>query len=73
MEMFAVAAGIAVVTGAGAGVGIGVATAGLLQAISRQPELTGRFMPLFFLGVALSEATAIYGLVVSLIFIGRLG
>ena len=73
MELFAVAAGIAVVTGAGAGIGIGIATAGLLQAISRQPELSGKITPLFFVGAALSEATAIYGLVISLILMGRLG
>ena len=71
--LFGVGAGIAVITGIGAGIGIGVATAGLLQAISRQPEASGKFMPMIFVGAALAESTAIYGLVISLMLIGRLG
>ena len=71
--LYGVGAGIAVVTGIGAGIGIGVATAGLVQAIARQPEASGKFMPMFFVGAALAESTAIYGLVVSLILIGKLG
>ncbi|GHV19855.1 hypothetical protein FACS189494_02460 [Spirochaetia bacterium] len=63
-------AGIAVATGIGAGIGIGIATSGFLQAIARQPEAQGKLMPMFLLGAALSEATAIYGLVISfLIFL----
>jgi F-type H+-transporting ATPase subunit c len=71
--LFGVGAGIAVITGIGAGIGIGVATAGLVQAIARQPEASGKFMPMFFVGAALAESTAIYGLVISLILIGKLG
>jgi F-type H+-transporting ATPase subunit c len=71
--LYGVGAGIAVITGIGAGIGIGVATAGLVQAIARQPEASGKFMPMFFVGAALAESTAIYGLVVSLILIGKLG
>jgi F-type H+-transporting ATPase subunit c len=71
--LFGVGAGIAVITGIGAGIGIGVATAGLVQAIARQPEASGKFTPMFFVGVALAESTAIYGLVISLILIGKLG
>jgi len=36
-----IGAGIAVATGIGAGIGIGVATSGTVQAIARQPELSG--------------------------------
>jgi len=71
--VFGLGAGIAVITGIGAGVGIGVATAGLLQAMARQPEASGKLMPMFFVGVALAESTAIYGLVISILLIGRLG
>ena len=71
--LFGVGAGIAVITGIGAGVGIGIATSGLLQAIARQPEASGKFMPMFFVGCALAESTAIYGLVISLMLFGRLG
>ena len=65
----AIGAGIAVLSGIGAGVGIGIATSGTAQAISRQPEASGKIMPLFFLGVALAESTAIYGLVISILLI----
>jgi len=71
--LLGVGAGIAVITGIGAGIGIGVATSGLLTAIARQPEASGKFMPMFFVGAALAESTAIYGLVISLMLIGRLG
>ena len=71
--LIGIAAGIAVTTGIGAGVGIGIATSGLVQAISRQPEASGKITPMFFVGAALAEATAIYGLVISIILIGKLG
>ena len=71
--LFGVGAGIAVVTGLGAGIGIGIATSGLIQAIARQPEASGKFIPMFFVGAALAESTAIYGLVISIILISKLG
>ena len=70
--IIAIGAGIAVLTGIGAGIGIGIATAGLTQAIARQPEAAGKITPLFFVGVALAEATAIYGLVIAILLITRL-
>ncbi|GHV83164.1 hypothetical protein AGMMS50212_05040 [Spirochaetia bacterium] len=60
-----IGAGIAVFTGIGAGIGIGIATSGFLNAVSRQPEAQSKLMPMFFVGAALSEATAIYGLVIA--------
>jgi F-type H+-transporting ATPase subunit c len=71
--MIAIGAGIAVFTGIGAGIGIGIATSGLVQAMARQPEASSKFMPMFFVGAALAEATAIYGLVVAFMLIGKLG
>ncbi|MCL2763444.1 MAG: ATP synthase F0 subunit C [Treponema sp.] len=70
--LIAIGAGIAVFTGVGAGIGIGVATSGLTQAIARQPEASGKITPMFFVGIALAEATAIYGLVVALLLITKL-
>ena len=69
----ALGAAIAVFTGIGAGIGIGIATSGLVQAISRQPEASGKMTPLFFVGVALAESTAIYGLVIAILLITKLG
>ena len=71
--LIALGAGIAVFTGIGAGIGIGLATSGLVQAISRQPEASGKMTPLFFVGVALAESTAIYGLVIAILLITKLG
>ncbi|MDR0526873.1 MAG: ATP synthase F0 subunit C [Spirochaetaceae bacterium] len=68
MEMaYLIGAGIAVIAGIGAGIGIGIATGGASQAISRQPEASGKIMTVFFLGVALAEATAIYGFVMAIL------
>lgn len=68
MEMVhLIGAGIAVIAGIGAGIGIGIATGGASQAISRQPEASGKIMTVFFLGAALAEATAIYGFVMAIL------
>jgi F-type H+-transporting ATPase subunit c len=64
-----IGAGIAVLTGLGAGLGIGLATGKASEAIARQPEASGKIQGAFLLGIALAEATAIYGLVVALLLI----
>ena len=69
----AIGAGIAVCTGIGAGIGIGIAVRGLMEAISRQPEATNKMTPMFFIGVALAEATAIYGFVIAVMIITSQG
>jgi F-type H+-transporting ATPase subunit c len=71
--MIAIGVGIAVLTGLGAGIGIGIATSGFMQAISRQPEASGKMTPMFFVGIALAESTAIYGLVIAILLITKLG
>ena len=65
----AIGAGIAVATGIGAGIGIGIATAGALEATARQPEASDKIQSLFIMGAGLSEPTAIYGLVISIILL----
>lgn len=67
--VYLIGAGIAVLTGLGAGIGIGIATSGTAQAISRQPEASGKIMTTFFLGIALAEATAIYGFVTAILLV----
>ena len=71
--LIAIGAGIAVATGIGAGIGIGIATSGFSQAVARQPEASGKITPMFFVGVALAESTAIYGLVIAILLIAKLG
>ena len=72
MEMIGIiAAGVAVLTGVGAGIGIGIATGKASEAVARQPEASGKIQMILLLGAALAEATAIYGLVIALMIIGK--
>ncbi len=63
--------GVAIGFGAiGAGLGIGVATKGLMDAISRQPEVAGKAFGFFLLGAALAEACALYAFVIAAKLVG---
>lgn len=64
-----IGAGIAMLSCIGAGVGIGIATGKAAEAVARQPEVSGKINGVFIIGIALSEATAIYGLVVGLLLL----
>ena len=70
--LVAIACAIAVFTGVGAGVGIGVATGKATESVARQPEASGKIQTVLLLGAALAEATAIYGLVVALMMVGKI-
>jgi len=73
-ELAQLGAGIAIGFGAvGAGLGIGIATKGLIEGISRQPEIADKAMGFFLLGAALAEACAIYALIIALKLSGMLG
>lgn len=67
--LIAIAAAIAVFTGVGAGIGIGIATGKATEAIARQPEAEKKISKTFILGIALAEATAIYGLLMGFVII----
>ncbi len=69
MGMIAIGAAIAVLVGLGAGIGIGMATGKAVESIARQPEASGKIQTALLLGCALAEATAIYGLIVSVLII----
>lgn len=69
MNLAVIGAGMAVLTGLGAGVGIGIATGKATESIARQPEAAGKIQSALILGAALSEATAIYGLIVAIMLI----
>ena len=63
--------GIAIGFGAiGAGLGIGFATKGLMDAVSRQPEIAGKAFGFFLLGAALAEACALYAFVIAAKLVG---
>ncbi|MBB6622608.1 ATP synthase F0 subunit C [Clostridium gasigenes] len=67
--MRAIAAAIAVLVGAGAGIGIGIATGKAVEGISRNPESSGKITTALIIGAGFAEATAIYGLLISIILI----
>ena len=48
----------------GAGIGIGLVWSAGLQGISRQPEMSSMILSVMFLGVALVECIALFGLVI---------
>lgn len=65
----AVGAGLAMIGAAGAGAGIGIVAGGATQGIARNPDAAGAIQTNLILGIAFSEATAIYALVVALIIL----
>ena len=73
MDVAAELGGIAALTGIGGGIGIGIATGKATEAISRQPEASGKIQTNLLLGAALAEGTAIFGFVVALLIILFLG
>ena len=67
-------AGIAIGFGAiGAGVGIGLGIKGLMDAMSRQPEVATKAFIFFLIGAAMSEACAIYAFIIALKLAGFIG
>ena len=54
------------------GIGIGNATGKAVEGVARNPEASGKITTTLVIGSAFAEATAIYGLLVSilLIFVG---
>ncbi|MBK1811431.1 ATP synthase F0 subunit C [Clostridium sp. YIM B02505] len=69
MDIRLLGAGIAVLAGLGAGIGIGIATGKAVEGISRQPEASGKITTTLLIGAGFAEATAIYGLLVSILLI----
>ena len=72
-SVIAIAAAIAALGGVIAGFGIAMATGKAADAIARQPEAAGDIRTTLILGGALAEATAVYGLVASILIIFILG
>ncbi len=70
----AVVLGVAFVAiaSSGCGIGMGTCVSGALNAMSRQPELYGKFQIVMFIGLAFIESLTIYALVISFILLGRL-
>jgi len=64
-----IGAGLAVIGVAGAGAGIGIVVGGAVQGMARNPDMAGTIQTNMILGIAFSEAVAIYALAVALIIL----
>ena len=60
----ALAAGLGVI---GPGIGIGLIVGKALEAIGRNPDASGKIQALMFIGIAFTEALAIFALVIAFI------
>ncbi len=66
----AIGAGIAIGgAGIGTGIGQGHAVQGALEGMARNPEMAGTLRTNMFVGAALAESSAIYGLIISIVLI----
>jgi F-type H+-transporting ATPase subunit c len=54
----------------GPGIGIGVVGGKALEAMARQPEMSGRIQTTMFIAIAFTEALALLGFVLALILSG---
>ena len=64
-----IGAGLAGIGVAGGGIGVGLAAMGAVQAMGRNPDVTGTIQTNMILGFAFAEATSIYALVVALLLL----
>ncbi len=66
-----VGAGIAVFTGFGSGIGEGMVAAKAVEAIGRQPEVSGKITVTMIIGQAVAETTGLYGLVIAIMCMSK--
>lgn len=64
-----IGAGLSMIGALGGGVGIGLSVQGALQGMARNPDTTGTMMTNMILGIAFSEAIAIYCLVIAFLML----
>lgn len=62
--------GLAAAGFAGAGVGIGMVFSKMIEAVARQPAAEAKISKYVWIGFALVETTALYGLVVAFLIMG---
>ena len=64
-----IGAGLATIGLAGAGVGIGIVFAGLINGVARNPGLLKQLFVYAILGFALTEAIALFGLMMAFLIL----
>lgn len=67
--MAALACALAVFTGFSQGIGEGLVAAKAVEAIGRNPDATPQIKSNMIMGIALSETTGIYGLLISILLL----
>lgn len=72
--LIAIGAGLAIgLTGGLVGIGQGNVAASTVEAMVRQPELSGNLRTTMILAMGLMEALAIYGLLIAFMLISKIG
>lgn len=64
-----IASGLATISISGSGIGIGIVFASLILGISRNPSLTKNLFTYAILGFALTEAIALFGLMMAFLIL----
>lgn len=64
-----IGAGLAMIGALGAGIGIGLSVHGALNGMARNPDAYGNLFTNMILGIAFSEAIAIYCLVIAFLLL----
>lgn len=64
-----IGAGLATISMAGAGIGIGVVFASLVTAVARNPAIMRQLFTYALLGFALTEAIALFGLIIGFLIL----
>jgi ATP synthase F0 subunit c len=64
-----IGAGLSMIGALGGGVGIGMSVQGALEGMARNPDATGNLLVYMILGIAFSEAIAIYCLVIAFLML----
>ncbi|HEY5561820.1 MAG TPA: ATP synthase F0 subunit C [Clostridiaceae bacterium] len=70
--LIAIAAAIAVLVGMAAGFSTGAATGKAVESIARQPEASGKITTALLIGNAFAEATAVYGVLIAFLLLGKI-
>jgi len=69
LGLSALGAGIAMLAGIGVGLGQGIATSKALESIARQPEARGSLTTTLFIGLAMSETSIIFPLIIAIVLV----
>jgi F-type H+-transporting ATPase subunit c len=67
LGLSAIGAGIVMFVGIGVGIGQGIATGRAVESIARQPEAKGDITSTLIIGLAMTETSTIFALIVAII------